>query len=42
VSQTIRLFLLVEGAAFVLASLIHRGVLIGGYEHAQARGTAHG
>jgi len=35
-SQMIRLFVLFEGATFVLASLIHRGVLIGGYEHAQA------
>lgn len=33
---TIQLFVLFEGATFVLASLIHRGVPIGGYEHAQA------
>jgi hypothetical protein len=35
--QTIRLFLLFEAATFVLASLIHAGVFISGYEHPQAR-----
>jgi hypothetical protein len=34
--ETIRRFLLLEGASFGLASLVHRGVLIGGYQHAQA------
>jgi hypothetical protein len=34
--QTIRLFLLFQGASFVLAGLIHRGALIGGYQHPQA------
>ncbi len=34
--QTIRLFLLVEGASFLLASLIHRGLLIAGYAHQAA------
>ncbi len=33
---TIRLFLLVEGATFLAAGLIHRGVLITGYAHQQA------
>ncbi len=32
----IRLFLLVEGASFMAASLIHAGVLIAGYEHQAA------
>ena len=31
-----RLFLLVEGISFVVASLVHSGVLIDGYEHQQA------
>jgi hypothetical protein len=34
--QTIRLFLLVEGASFLTASLIHRGVFIAGYAHQAA------
>jgi hypothetical protein len=34
--QTIRLFLLFEGASFVLAGLSHFGVLVHGYEHRQA------
>jgi hypothetical protein len=34
--QTIRLFLLVEGASFLAAGLIHRGVFISGYAHQQA------
>ena len=33
---TIRLFLLVEGASFLLASLVHRGLLVSHYEHAEA------
>jgi hypothetical protein len=37
--HTIRLFLLLEGASFVLAGLVHFGVLAGGYEHRSA-GTA--
>lgn len=36
-TQIIRSFLLVEAATFVLASLIHAGVFISGYEHPQAR-----
>ncbi|HBY95831.1 MAG: hypothetical protein M5U01_16830 [Ardenticatenaceae bacterium] len=36
-TQTIRLFMLFEGASFVAASLIHSGVFIAGYEHSQAR-----
>jgi hypothetical protein len=38
-TRAIRLFLLFEGAAFILAALTHFGVLIGGYKHRQA-GTA--
>jgi hypothetical protein len=34
--QTIRLFLLLEGASFVLAGLVHFGVLARGYEHGSA------
>jgi hypothetical protein len=34
--QTIRLFLLVEGVSFVVAALVHFGVLVGGYQHRQA------
>jgi hypothetical protein len=34
--QTIRLFLLLEGASFVLAGLVHAGVLVDGYAHRQA------
>jgi hypothetical protein len=33
----IRLFLLVEAASFIIASLIHSGRLIPGYGHPQAR-----
>jgi hypothetical protein len=33
---TIRLFLLVEGASFLAAGLIHRGVFITAYTHQQA------
>jgi hypothetical protein len=36
-TQTIRFFLLVEAAAFILAALIHMGFFITGYEHRQAR-----
>ena len=36
-TQTIRLFMLLEAASFVAASLIHSGVLITGYEHPEAR-----
>jgi hypothetical protein len=38
-SKAIRLLLLLEGAAFVIAGLTHFGVLMHGYEHRQA-GTA--
>ena len=34
--RTIRLFLLLEGASFVLAGLVHFGVLAHGYEHGAA------
>ena len=34
--QTIRLFLLLEGASFIIAGLVHFGVLVDGYEHQQA------
>jgi hypothetical protein len=33
----VRLFLLVEAAAFAVASQIHAGILLGGYEHREAR-----
>jgi peptidoglycan/LPS O-acetylase OafA/YrhL len=33
----IRLFLLIEGIAFALASMVHFGLLIDGYEHDRAR-----
>jgi hypothetical protein len=33
---TVRMFLLLEGASFVLAGLVHFGVLAGGYEHRSA------
>lgn len=33
----IRLFMLVEAAAFLLAASIHAGLLAGGYEHREAR-----
>ena len=36
-SPTIRLFLLLEAAGFTVASLVHSGVYLTGYEHAQAR-----
>lgn len=32
----VRLFLIVEAAAFIVASLVHRGILTNGYEHARA------
>ena len=35
--QKIRLFLLLEAASFAGASIVHSGILITGYEHAQAR-----
>jgi hypothetical protein len=35
--QKIRIFLLFEAVTFVVASLIHSGALISGYEHQQAR-----
>jgi ABC-type uncharacterized transport system permease subunit len=34
--HTIRLFLLGEGASFVVAGLVHRGLLVDGYQHRQA------
>ena len=34
--QTIRLFLLLEGASFVVTGLVHAGVLVDGYAHRQA------
>ena len=34
--QTIRLFLLLAGASFVVAALVHRGALVSGYEHREA------
>jgi hypothetical protein len=37
VRQPIRVFLLVEAAAFAAAALAHSGVLVNGYEHQQAR-----
>jgi hypothetical protein len=30
------ILLLVEGASFIVASLVHRGFLVGGYEHDKA------
>jgi hypothetical protein len=33
---TVRLFLLIEGASFLAAGLVHRGVFITGYAHQQA------
>ena len=33
----IRIFMLVEAAAFLLAASIHAGLLAGGYEHREAR-----
>lgn len=35
--QTIRIFLILEAATFVVASLIHSGVLVVGYGHHEAR-----
>jgi hypothetical protein len=35
--RTIRLFLLFEGATYVIAALIHAGALVNGYEHPRAR-----
>jgi hypothetical protein len=35
-TRTIRLFLLIEGASFVVAGLVHFGVLLVGYAHQQA------
>jgi phosphatidylserine synthase len=37
VTQRIRVFLLVETAAFAAAALVHFGLLVHGYEHRQAR-----
>jgi len=37
VRQPIRVFLLVEAAAFAAAALAHSGVLVHGYQHQQAR-----
>ena len=34
--QSIRLFLLLEGASFVVAGLVHAGVLVDGYAHREA------
>ncbi len=36
-TQTIRLFLFVEAAAFIVAALVHMGFFISGYEHRHAR-----
>jgi hypothetical protein len=38
-TRAIRLFLFIEGVAFIAAALTHFGVLIGGYQHQKA-GTA--
>jgi hypothetical protein len=40
-TNTIRLIMLFEAASFVVAALVHSGVLIQGYEHPEAR-TAEG
>jgi hypothetical protein len=37
VRQPIRVFLLIEAAAFAAAALAHAGVLVPGYQHQQAR-----
>jgi hypothetical protein len=37
VRQPVRVFLLVETAAFAAAALAHSGVLVHGYQHQQAR-----
>jgi hypothetical protein len=34
--QAVRLFLLVEGASFVMAALVHSGGLVSGYQHREA------
>ena len=34
--QTIRLFLLLAGVSLLVAALVHRGVLVTGYEHREA------
>jgi hypothetical protein len=36
-TRTIRTFLLLEGVSFLLAALVHAGVLVDGYEDAGAR-----
>ena len=36
-TQTIRLFVLIEAVSFLVAALIHSGVLLAGYEHPRAR-----
>ncbi|HEV8638697.1 MAG TPA: hypothetical protein VG370_31175 [Chloroflexota bacterium] len=36
-TRTVRVFLLLEGVGFLLAALVHAGVLVGGYEDAGAR-----
>jgi len=41
VSTVIRLFLLLEGASYVVASLIHSGLIVDGYQHRSAS-TAEG
>ncbi|MGH7712679.1 MAG: hypothetical protein ACREOG_15415 [Gemmatimonadaceae bacterium] len=35
-TRTIRIFLFVEAVTFAVASLIHAGILIGGYDHHEA------
>ena len=40
-NRTIQALLLVEAASFAIASLVHAGILIDGYEHREAR-TAEG
>jgi hypothetical protein len=37
VIQSIRVFMFVEAAAFTAAALVHAGLLVGGYEHREAR-----
>ena len=34
--QTIRLILFLTGASFAVAALVHRGLLVSGYEHREA------
>lgn len=36
-ARTLRLFMLVEAATFIVAASIHAGLLIAGYEHREAR-----